>query len=119
MRAAIDLRVVVSKGVRFTGTSGSAIRDLRNMLDLAESGQLDPNLSVAAITGLNGAKKGIEGVIKQTFAGKVVVYPQIFDFPLTPLEALKDVLPNVYAKLGPRRSWTVEAEAEFLKELLP
>ncbi len=119
VRAPIDLRVVVSKGVRFTGTSGSAISDLRTMLDLAESGQLDPNLSVAAIAGLNGAKKGIEGVVNQTFAGKVVVYPQILDFPLTPLEELSGVLPNVYAKLGPRQSWTVEAEAEFLKELLP
>jgi len=35
------------------------------------------------------------------------------------LEDLKDVLPKVYAKLGSHHSWTVEAEAEFLKELLP
>jgi hypothetical protein len=92
---------------------------MRNMLSAAESGVLDPNLSVAAVAGLGDAKKGIEGVMHQTFAGKIVVYPQILDFPLTALEDLKDVLPKVYAKFGPHHSWTVEAEAEFLKELLP
>jgi len=118
-KAPIDLAAVVAKGLRFTGTSGSAIRDLRNMLNAAESGALDPNLSVAAVSGLRDVLKGLEGVVHQTYPGKVVIYPQILDFPLTTLPELKDVLPNVYAKLGPRESWTVEAEAEFLKELLP
>jgi hypothetical protein len=62
---------------------------------------------------------GLEGVISQAFPGKVVLYPQVQDFPVTRLEDLKDVLPGVYALLGPQHSWTVEAEAEFLKELLP
>ena len=118
-KAPIDLSVVATKGVRFTGTSGSAIRDLRNMLVAAEGGQLNPNLSVAAVSGLMGVKQGLEGVVHQTYPGKVVIYPQILDFPVTPLEELETVLPNVYAKLGPNHSWTVEAEAEFLKELLP
>jgi len=118
-RASIDLRAVAERGVRFTGTSGSAIRDLRNMLGAAEAGTLDPNLSVAAICGLSGFRAGLEGVMKQSFPGKVVVYPQVLNFPVTRLEDLRDVLPNVYAKLGPQHSWTVEAEAEFLKEMLP
>ncbi|NLG49768.1 MAG: alcohol dehydrogenase catalytic domain-containing protein [Chloroflexi bacterium] len=118
-KAPIDLSAVANKGVRFTGTSGSAIRDLRNMLTAAESGQLNPNLSVAAVSGMMGVKHGLEGVVNQTFPGKVVIYPQILDFPVTTLEELEHVLPNVYAKLGPNHSWTVEAEAEFLKELLP
>jgi L-sorbose 1-phosphate reductase len=119
VKAAIDLRLVVNKGIRFTGTSGSAIRDMRSMLYAAESGAIDPNLSVAAVSGLGDAKKGLEGVVHQTFTGKVVIYPQILDFPLTTLEDLEKVLPKVYAKLGAHASWTVEAEAEFLKELLP
>jgi len=118
-KAPIDLSVVVTKGVRFTGTSGSAISDLRSMLNQAESGRLDPNLSVAAISGLCDVKKGLEGMMHQAYAGKVVIYPQILDFPLTELPDLKTVLPTVYAKLGPNESWTVEAEAEFLKEMLP
>ena len=118
-KAAIDLGVVATKGIRFTGTSGSAIRDMRLMLNQAESGRLDPNLSVAAISGMGDVKKGLESVIHQGFPGKIVVYPQVPDFPLTALEDLEDALPGVYAKLGPNRSWTIEAEAEFLKELLP
>lgn len=118
-RANIDLRSVCERGVRFTGTSGSAIRDLRNMLAAAEAGTLDPDLSVAAVSGFSGVKVGLEGVISQAFPGKVVLYPQVQDFPVTRLEDLKDVLPGVYALLGPQHSWTVEAEAEFLKELLP
>ncbi|MBC7235330.1 MAG: hypothetical protein H5T69_05770, partial [Chloroflexi bacterium] len=117
-KAPIDLNVVTKKGIRFTGTSGSAIRDLRNMLAQAEAGELDPNLSVAAISGLRDAKKGLEGVVHQAFPGKVVIYPQVLDFPLTTLPELKERLPNVYAKLGPNESWTNEAEAEFLAAML-
>ena len=117
--AGIDLSAVVDKGVRFTGTSGSSIRDLRTMLGAAEGGRLDPNLSVAAVSGLRDVKNGLEGVAHQAFPGKVVIYPQIEDFPLTRLSELKQVLPQVYAKLGPNESWTVEAEAEFFEELLP
>ena len=119
VQAPIDLIPVVNRGIRFTGTSGSAIRDMRKMLIATEAGELDTNLSVDAISGLNDVKKGLEGVIHQGFTGKVVIYPQILDFPLTRLEDLKDVLPNAYAKLGPNHSWTVEAEAQFLEELLP
>lgn len=117
--AAFDVGAVATKGIRFTGTSGSTIHDLRLMLDAAESGQLDPNLSVVAVTGFKGAKEGLDGVIHQAFPGKVVVYPQILDFPLTSLEDLQSLLPAVYEKLGPNHTWTVEAEEQFLKELLP
>lgn len=117
--AAINLRDVVNKDLRFTGTSGSAISDLRFMLNEAESGRLDPNLSVVAVSGLRDTKQGLDGVIHQQFPGKVVIYPQVLDFPLTLLADLKDSLPTVYAQLGPNESWTVAAEEAFLEELLP
>jgi threonine dehydrogenase-like Zn-dependent dehydrogenase len=118
-KAAIDLRDLLSKQLSFTGTSGSSIHDLRSMLDLAEAGELNPNLSVVAVSGFSGAREGLDGVMNQRYPGKVVIYPQALDFPVTPLADLKAVLPTVYAKLGPNESWTVEAEREFLKELLP
>jgi len=117
--APIDLRVVADKGIRFTGTSGSSISDLKMMLNAAESQQLDPNLSVVAVSGFRGVKEGLEGVVHQAFPGKVVIYPQVLDFPLTRLPELKETLPGVYAKLGPNESWTIDAEEQFLKELLP
>ncbi|TEU10537.1 MAG: hypothetical protein E3J25_08855 [Anaerolineales bacterium] len=118
-RVPIELSNLVTRGIRFTGSSGSGISDLRNMLDAAESGLLDPNLSVVAVAGLCGAKEGLEGIISRRFPGKCVIYPQILDFPVTMLEDLRDALPDVHAKLGPHHSWTNEAEAEFLRELLP
>lgn len=118
-KAAIDLYSIARHGVRLVGSSGSSIADLRHMLEEAESGRLDPNLSVVAISGLGDAKKGLEGVMSQRFPGKVVIYPQVLDFPLTMLPDLKERLPRVYERLGPNESWTVEAEAAFLEELLP
>jgi len=118
-RVPIELSQVVTRGIRLTGSSVSGIRDLRNMLDAAESGLLDPNLSVVAVAGLGGAKEGLQGIIDRRFPGKCVIYPQILDFPVTMLEDLSDALPTVYARLGPQHSWTNEAEAQFLEELLP
>ena len=54
-----------------------------------------------------------------TLAGKVVIYPNIREFPLTPLTELKGPLPTVYAKLKNGREWTKEAEDEFLQLMLP
>lgn len=118
-KAAIPLAAVAARGIRLVGSSGSAIADLRRMLQEAESGRIDPNLSVVAVAGLSAAKEGIEGVIKLRFPGKVVIYPQVLDFPLTLLPDLRERLPLVYARLGPNAAWTVEAEQAFLHELLP
>jgi threonine dehydrogenase-like Zn-dependent dehydrogenase len=118
-RALLDLSAVAARGVRLIGSSGSLIGDLRHMLEVTEDGHLDPNLSVVAVAGLSAAKEGLEGVIKSQFPGKVVIYPQVLEFPLTMLTDLKERLPRVYAKLGPNASWTVEAEAAFLEEMLP
>ncbi|MHB1319595.1 MAG: MDR/zinc-dependent alcohol dehydrogenase-like family protein, partial [Anaerolineae bacterium] len=114
----LDLRAVAARAVRLIGSSGSMIGDLRHMLEVTEEGELDPNLSVVAIAGLSAAKDGLEGVIKSQFPGKVVIYPQVLEFPLTMLTDLRERLPRVYEKLGPNESWTVEAEAAFLREML-
>lgn len=118
-RAPLDLSGVVTRGVRLTGSSGSLIGDLRHMLEVTERGELDPNLSVVAVAGLSAAKEGLDGVMHSRFPGKVVIYPQVLDFPLTMLSDLKDRLPSVYARLGPNESWSVEAEEVFLQEMLP
>lgn len=118
-RAPLDLSAVAARGVRLIGSSGSLIDDLRHMLEVTECGELDPNLSVVAVAGLSAAKEGLAGVIQSQFPGKVVIYPQVLDFPLTMLADLKERLPSVYARLGPNESWSVEAEQAFLQEMLP
>ena len=116
--ADLDLSDVYLKDVRIIGHSASTIDDLRLMLSQAESGDLSPNRSVAAIGSLAAARDGMQSVQDTVFPGKVVIFPQIKDMPLTPLSELKDKLPTVYAKLKDGREWTVEAEEELLRLML-
>jgi hypothetical protein len=89
------------------------------VLDKTYSSELSPNRSVSAIGSLAAAKDGLKAVKDAALPGKVVIYPNIKDFPLTTLAELKDKLPSVYALLNEREEWTNEAEAEFLRVMLP
>ncbi len=117
--ASLDLSDVFLNGARSIGHSASTIDDLRLMLRQAESGELSPNRSVAAIGSLDAARDGLQAVIDTVFPGKIVIYPQIKDFGLTALPDLEAKLPSVYAKLEDGREWTVGAEEEFLRLMLP
>jgi len=117
-KAQLDLSRVYAADVRFIGTSGSRIKDLQQVLEKARTGALNPNRSVAAISGIGGAWEGLKAVQEGRFTGKIVVYPQIENLGLTPLAELKDRLPAVYARLEDGEWWTKEAEDELLRELL-
>jgi D-arabinose 1-dehydrogenase-like Zn-dependent alcohol dehydrogenase len=115
----IDLSDAYLKDARVIGHSASSIDDLRLMLHQAEIGVLSPNRSVAAVGSLDAAKEGLQAVRDTAYPGKIVIYPNIKDFPLTAVPDLKDKLPSVYAKLKDGREWTVEAEEEFMRLMLP
>jgi threonine dehydrogenase-like Zn-dependent dehydrogenase len=117
--AEIDLGDAYLKDARVIGHSASSIDDLRLMLHQAETGVLSPNRSVAAVGSLDAAKKGLQAVQDTVYPGKIVIYPNIKDFHLTAVPDLKGKLPSVYAKLKDGREWTVEAEEEFLRLMLP
>jgi hypothetical protein len=74
---------------------------LKAVLAKVTARQLDTNLSVAAIAGLDGAIDGIRAVEKNTLPGKILVYPAKRGLTLTPL--------------GDKR-WTRETEAELLAQ---
>jgi hypothetical protein len=116
--AQLDLSNVYLKDMRVIGHSASTIEELQLMLRQAESGELSPNRSVAAIGSLSAARDGLQSVMDTTFPGKVVIYPHLKDLPLTALPDLKDKLPTVFAKLKNGREWTVEAEDELLRAML-
>ncbi len=118
-QAFIDINVAIAKGVRFTGTSGSSIDDLRNMLELTESHTLSTNSVVAAVAGLEGVADGLQAVADGEFAGKIVIYPQIKPLPVTPLSDLAEKMPSVYEKMGAGGIWTNQAEEELLNLMLP
>jgi hypothetical protein len=89
------------------------------MLSQAESGQLSPNRSIAAIGSLGAAKDGLRAIQDAVYPGKIVIYPHINEMPLTALPDLKRILPTVHALLRNGREWTVEAERELLRAMLP
>jgi threonine dehydrogenase-like Zn-dependent dehydrogenase len=117
--AALDLGDTYLKEARVIGHSASVMDDMMLVLEKTYSGELSPNRSVAAVGSLSAAKDGLKAVKEATLAGKVMIYPHIKDFPLTPLADLKDKLPSVYARLNSRGEWTKESEDEFLRLMLP
>jgi hypothetical protein len=74
---------------------------------------------VAAVGSLSAARDGLQAVQNTVFPGKVVIFPNIREMPLTALTDLQGKLPTVFAKLRDGREWTVEAEEEFLRQMLP
>ncbi len=115
----LDLSDVYLKNVRMIGHSGSEMVDMHVTLQMAAGNELSRNRSVAAIGSLSAARDGLMALKNTVYPGKVVIYPNIKEFPLTGLQELKDTLPSVYEKLKDGREWTNEAEEEFLRLMLP
>lgn len=119
VKACLDVNAICGRGVRFFGSSGSSLADIRLTLEQMESGQLQTRASLAAIGGMKAAHEGIKALMEARFPGKTVIFPQIPDLPLMSLAELKEKFPTVYAKLENGRFWTKEAEEELLRLLLP
>ncbi len=110
----IDLDAYIEKRLYFIGTSGSTLDDMKRMLEKVQTGQLDTNVSVAAVSGLDGALEGIRAVENRTIAGKIVVYPTCKGLGLTPLDKLGEKFPEVAACLNDGL-WTGQAEKKLLE----
>ena len=110
----IDLNTYIRQHAYFIGTSGSTIEDMRIVLKKVTDQCLDTNLSVAAISGLEGAIDGIRAVEKQLIAGKIIVYPSCRGLGLTPLSELPSAMPDVAKHLADG-VWTKAAESALLK----
>jgi threonine dehydrogenase-like Zn-dependent dehydrogenase len=113
--APLNLSNVFLHNAQYTGTSGLTIRDQELVMRSTEAKSLSPGRSVAAIGGMSAARDGIEALMQGRYAGKIVIFPQISELPLTGLDELKTRLPRVAAKLGPDYLWTTDAEAELIE----
>ena len=107
------------RGVKMIGCSGSRISDLRAVLSMVEARELESNRSVAAIGGLDAAHDGLNAVKEAVYPGKIIIYTQVPSFPLTPLDTLYSIAPDVAAKLTDDGSWCNAAEEAFLDKYLP
>jgi threonine dehydrogenase-like Zn-dependent dehydrogenase len=117
--ASLDLSGTYLNNTRVIGHSASLMSDFELVIEKTNIGELSPNRSVAAIGSLTAAKDGLQAVKDAALAGKVVIYPNIKEMPLTRLEELKEKMPTVHAKLNQHGEWTNEAEEEFLRLMLP
>ena len=112
-RAALDLDAVVSKGVYLFGTSGSEIADMKTVLAKLERGELNTNVSVDAICGMEGVREALGAVEARTSGGKIVVYPTLHELGMIRLSELAERLPTVAAGLRDGR-WSRAAEDALL-----
>ncbi len=114
---AVNLSNVYLSNAQYTGTSGLTIDDQASVMQRRVAGTLSPGRSVAAIGGLETAAEAIESVIEGKYPGKVVIFPQIRNLPLTGLKELKERLPDVAAKLGEDLMWTNAAEEVLIEKM--
>jgi threonine dehydrogenase-like Zn-dependent dehydrogenase len=110
----INLDEYIEKQLYFIATSGSTLEDMKRMLEKAESGKLDTNVSVAAVCGLEGATEGIRAVENRSIAGKIIVYPACKGLGLVRLEELNEKMPQVDECLNDGL-WTKQAEEKLLE----
>lgn len=113
--AALDLSRVYLNNAQYTGTSGLTLNDQRLVLERSLTGSLSPELSVAAIGGMNVARDGVSALMEGSYPGKIIIFPQIEDLPLMSLNELEEKMPEIGAKLGPGNTWTLQAEAELFE----
>ena len=113
----VNLSNVYLSNAQYTGTSGLTIDDQASVMARRVAGTLSPGRSVAAIGGLETAAEAIESVIEGKYPGKVVIFPQIRNLPLTGLKELQEHLPEVAEKLGENLMWTNEAEEVLIEKL--
>jgi L-sorbose 1-phosphate reductase len=113
----IDFQKIVHEGVRYIGHSGSALEDMQMTLDKIQSKELNAGRTIAAVGSLHYGKDGLQAVKDALYPGKVVIFNHIKEFPITPLEDFKEILPTVYA-LFDNGEWTNAAEEEFLRIML-
>jgi len=113
----VNLSNVYLSNAQYTGTSGLTIDDQASVMARRVAGTLSPGRSVAAVGGLETAADAIESVIEGKYPGKVVIFPQIRNLPLTGLKELKERLPEVAEKLGEHLMWTNEAEEVLIEKL--
>lgn len=110
----VDLDAYVEKGCYFIGTSGSTLDDMMTVLKKVQSGALNTNISVAAVSGMKGAIDGIRAVEHHLIPGKIIVYPDCAEMELTRLDQLPEKAPAVANALD-NGLWTKQAEIELLK----
>ncbi|KMY49976.1 alcohol dehydrogenase catalytic domain-containing protein [Peribacillus loiseleuriae] len=107
--------LVASHNASITASSGSSVQDQLSVIEKMETGEINPDINIAAIGGLYATKDGIQAVQDRVYAGKVVIYPTLSDLPLTDLRELEKI-DGMLAEEASKSGWSKKCE-EMLFEL--
>ncbi len=99
-----------------SASSGSGVEDEKTVLKRMAAGELNPNRNIMAIAGLKDVKKAIEACGRGDYPGKVIVYPQLETLPLTGLDHLDDLSPELAAYVR-ANGWDLQAEQYLMNEM--
>ncbi len=86
---------------------------MKTVLGKLERGELDTNISVDAVTGMEGVREALAAVEARTSGGKIVVYPTLHELGMVRLSELAARFPTAAAGLRDGR-WTRAAEEALL-----
>lgn len=111
----LDMDTYINRQLYFIGTSGSLLEDMLIVLKKVATRTLDTNLSIAAVSGLDGAIDGIRATENRTIPGKITVYPQCKGMGVVLLHDLAEKYSEVAACLDDG-FWTKEAEDMLLRK---
>jgi threonine dehydrogenase-like Zn-dependent dehydrogenase len=103
-----------------TGNSGSRVEDMEKVLRQTERGEMDTNASAGAVVGMKACAEGVKAVAEGRITNKTILYPQLPELPLVPIEELPNLVrfsPEVEKEVRAGR-WSKRAEREMLAALL-
>lgn len=112
----LPLDCIALHQAQISGTSGSTVADQLRLLEKIQNSTLSAAQTIAAVGGMAALRDGLHAVLEKTYPGKVVIYPQLVNLPLTSLPDLANTYPTVYQKLGPGHTWTKQAEQMLFTE---
>ena len=114
--AELSIRDIAERGVRYIGSSGSTFDDMADTLRAGAEGEFQPVAALAAVGGMNALKQGLEAVAGGKFCGKTAILPQCPDLPLTELDKLGELDPELPGTLDADGNYTRATEAMLLRK---
>lgn len=114
--AKLSVHDIAKHGVRYIGSSGSSFDDMADTLRAGAEGEFQPVAALAAVGGMNALKQGLEAVAAGSFCGKTAILPQCPDLPLTELEKLGELDPELPGTLDKDGNYTIATEKMLLEK---
>ncbi len=111
----IDLANCYLGNLQITGSSGLENEHIQAAYQLAQTGKINLNSTVAAVGGMLAASEAIQATEARRYPGRIIIYPQLEDLPLMDIPELAAAYPSIKSALGDHNIWTRKAEEKLLK----